>query len=279
MTTSGDPQTYRERRPAAALAAHLSCVWVQQVAPDAAPYLHRTIPNGGVELCCRIGSVPRVSGPQTRPTVERLDPGSVVVGLRFRPGAAPGALGVPASELIDLALGSDELWGSDALALGERMAAAGSPRRAAAMLEAAVLDRLGDTATADPLVGEAVRRLHPWGVRDVRSLPSSLHISERQLRRRCHEAIGLAPKLLQRMLRFQGFLALTQREHWEGTSLARLAADAGYADQPHLTRESLRLAGRTPRALLVEAHEHCRDVHDHAASYGPLLRSRARAAA
>lgn len=279
MVTSGEPQTYRERRPTAALAAHLSCVWVQRVAPDAAPYLHRTIPNGGVEVYCRIGSLPRVSGPQTRPTVERLDPGSVVVGLRFRPGAAPAALGVPASELVDLALGSDDLWGSDALALGERMAAAGSPRQAAAMLEAAVLARLGNRATADPLVGEAVRRLQPWGVRDVGSLPSSLHISERQLRRRCHEAIGLAPKLLQRMLRFQGFLALTQREHGEGTSLARLAANAGYADQPHLTRESLRLAGRTPRALLVEAHEHCRDVHDHAASYGPLLRSRARAAA
>jgi methylphosphotriester-DNA--protein-cysteine methyltransferase len=63
----------------------------------------------------------------------------------------------------------------------------------------------------DVLVREAVHRLMPGGTDDVSSLTSSLSISERQLRRRCQAATGLGPKELQRMLRFQGFLARCSR--------------------------------------------------------------------
>lgn len=33
---------------------------------------------------------------------------------------------------------------------------------------------------------------------------------------------------------------------WQGTSIAQTAAAAGYADQPHLSREFRRLVGATP---------------------------------
>jgi AraC-like DNA-binding protein len=268
-------QTDRERRPAAELAGRLSCVWVQEVPLGAEPYAHRTVPNGGVELYCQVGSLPRLVGPQTGPTMEVLAPGTTVVGVRFRPGAAPSVLGMPATELVDLAVGADELWGDAALALGERIAASASPQEAAAALEREILARTVVAEDPDPIATEAVRHLLPWQVSEVTSLTTSLYISERQLRRRCLAAIGLAPKALHRMLRFQGFLALAgQREH-PSAELALLAAEAGYADQSHLTRESMRLSGLSPRALLRESEINCGPSHDHAASYGPLLLSRA----
>jgi AraC-like DNA-binding protein len=107
----------------------------------------------------------------------------------------------------------------------------------------------------------------------VASLSSSLYISERQLRRRTLAAVGLAPKTLQRMLRFQRFLALSYVAGHTRADLAALAAAAGYADQPHLSRESLRLAGMTPAALLRDAEVHCAGSHDHSASFAPLLRA------
>jgi AraC-like DNA-binding protein len=271
VDTASAPQTYQERRPSPALWRHLSCVWVQHVSPDAAPYAHRTVPNGGVELLCELGALPRVIGPQTRPLVEVLAPGTTVVGVRFRPGAAPAGLGVPASALVDLTVGSDELWGDRAAALGERLAESDSPDQAAVVLEREVFDRLGEGAGPDPIVSEAVRRLLPSRAGAVGRLSDSLNISERQLRRRCRAAIGLAPKVVERMLRFQRFLALAHARGLDRPDVARLAAEAGYADQPHLTRESLRLSGLSPRALLREAEEHCRGAHDHAASYAPLL--------
>ena len=40
-----------------------------------------------------------------------------------------------------------------------------------------------------------------------------------------------------------------------GGSLARVAAESGYADQAHLTREWTRFAGQPPRATLAELAE------------------------
>jgi AraC-like DNA-binding protein len=271
-------QTYTERPPLPALAGLVSSVWIQQVAPDAPPYTHRNIPNGGVELLCRVGAMPRVVGPLTRPLVEVLTPGATVVGMRFHPGAAPSVLGLPASALVDLTLEMDELWGSSGLALGEMVDAAGSPEEALTALQRRVAGRLADAAAPDPLVSEAVRQLR-WRTEDVGALTASLYISERQLRRRCQAAVGVAPKVLHRMLRFQGFLALAQHAIAQGKTptddgLALLAAEAGYADQPHLSRECLRLTGVSPRAFLGETAHACGCGHDHAASYTPLLRSR-----
>ena len=269
-----EAQTYRERPPAHGLARHLSCGWVQHVGSDAEPYEHRTVPNGGVEIVHKLGSAPRVVGPQTGPTVEILEPGATVVGVRFRPGAAPPALGLPMSELVDLDVEAVELMGDAAKRLGE----AASADEAARLLEHELVARVGDGEAPDPIVAETVHQLMTGGAEQVGSLPSSLYISERQLRRRCLVAIGLAPKPLHRMLRFQSFLALAHARGLAGAGLAELAARAGYADQSHLTRESMRLAGVSPRTLLREAERHCQGVHDHRASYAPLLKARAAAA-
>jgi AraC-like DNA-binding protein len=105
----------------------------------------------------------------------------------------------------------------------------------------------------------------------LRTLAAELFISERQLRRRCESAVGLGPKTLHRILRYQRFLALAWTLERPSEQLARLAAEAGYADQAHLTREAVRLQGRPPRELLRESERRCGCGHDHSASYAPLL--------
>jgi transcriptional regulator GlxA family with amidase domain len=73
-------------------------------------------------------------------------------------------------------------------------------------------------------------------------------LGDRQLRRRFAEAVGYGPKTLDRILRFQRFLVLARAT---SADLARLAIEAGYADQAHLTRECTRLSGLPPAALLA----------------------------
>jgi AraC-like DNA-binding protein len=53
---------------------------------------------------------------------------------------------------------------------------------------------------------------------------------------------------LQRVLRFRGFVSRVDARP-EVLDLAAIAAEAGYADQAHLTRECGRLSGLTPAAL------------------------------
>ena len=265
-------QSYRELAPAPALAAHVACLWVQE-GEDA--YTHRTVPNAAAELSCRIGGEPVVTGPRTGHALELLAPGTIVVGARFRPGAAPALLGVPASALVNVSAPAEDVLPTGPLA--ERIAAAPSPRDAARALEDFLLARARAAPTPDPLIAEAVRRLL-WRANEVTELTTALYISERQLRRRSADAIGLAPKAVHRILRFQGFLALAHGREPHGAELAQLAADAGYADQSHLARESMRLAGMSPRELLRESARQCAPTHDHAVSFAPLLRARTMAA-
>jgi AraC-like DNA-binding protein len=270
----GVVQSYRERLPTARLAEQVSAVWLMQVAAEGAAYEHRTVPNGSVELAYELGSDRvDVSGPQHLPTVARLAPGSTVVGIRFRPGVAPSILGPPASELVDLRVEVDRLWGRGAATLAERLAEAASTAAVARLLEDEVTARVAVASEPDALVATAVGGLQPWRQEDVGALAADLNISSRQLRRRFVAALGVGPKAFQRIVRFQGFLALTQGHRDDHVGLARLAQRAGYADQAHLTRECSALTGLTPRAFLEEMWTSCGPNHDHEVSYARLRRA------
>jgi AraC-like DNA-binding protein len=123
----------------------------------------------------------------------------------------------------------------------------------------------------------------PWQPAEIGALTTQLAISASQLRRRFRATVGVGPKTLRRTLRFQGYLALAQAASapgglMPGSTLADLAAAAGYADQANLSRECLGLTGLTPRQLLGGKSDRCGCGHDHSASYLPFLAGRARAA-
>lgn len=268
--------TYHERRPLPVLRDLVRTVWVQHVGET--PYVQRNLPTGGVELHCAIGEVPRLVGPLTAPAVHVYPPRTSVVGMRFLPGVARSAFGVPATRLVGATLPLDALWGRAAVALGERLAVAAGVGDPLAVLQDWFVRMRDESAPVDPLVGVAVRQLMPWRRTGTGALGAELAISESQLRRRFLDHVGMGPKALQRTLRFQGFLALLQSAVSAGsptTRIAELAAELGYADHAHLGRECVRLAGVSPRELVREATG-CGCDHDHSASFLPMLRTRPR---
>jgi AraC-like DNA-binding protein len=263
-------QAYDERLPLAALAARVRTVWIQQTGP--ASVRQRNLPTGGAELQCPVGGTPRLVGPLTRAKAEILPPGLTIVGARFWPGAASPLLGVPADELVDQIVPFGDVQ-AEAPDLAARLAEAPAPDAALQVLQLELVRLQDRTPPPDALVAEAVRRLMPWRPTGISQLTGDLAISESQLRRRFLAGVGLAPKTLQRTLRFQGYLALAQAAT-HGGRVADLAAEVGYADHAHLGRECLRLTGQTPRELLGDAVDRCGCGHDHAASYGPFLAAR-----
>jgi AraC-like DNA-binding protein len=276
MTVTG---SYVERPPVPALAGVVRTVWIQRTGNAA--YVQRHLPTGGIEIHFPIGGRPRLVGPLTGPAIEVIPARTAIVGVRFRPGAA---LPLPAvlDDLVDQHLSLAELWRGSGDRLVEAMALAGTPERALGLVQAHLLREFRSGARTDPLVDEAVRALMPWHPVTIDALANHLALSASQLRRRCLQAVGLSPKVLQRTLRFQGFLALAQagapatgRRGPDG--MAGLAIDVGYADQAHLSRECLRLTGLTPRQLLGGDIDRCTCGHEHAASYRPFLATRRRA--
>jgi AraC-like DNA-binding protein len=76
-------------------------------------------------------------------------------------------------------------------------------------------------------------------------------LSLRQLRRCFDDHVGLPPKTLQTILRFNRFRAWRPASGQVRPPLARAAAECGYYDQAHLCRDCARLAGVTPTLLLA----------------------------
>ena len=245
---------YRERPVSEALSHHFACGWVHRLpAIGVGPIL--VVPDGSIDLQW-VDGVLRIAGPDREPQREALAPGTIVVGFRFLPGQAAAWLGIAADEMLNRRIPLDEIWGRDA---GRLAAAASTARDVAELvlgLEGALARRAACLAPSDDYPQAAYRLLAagaPPGRELIPWLAEELALSERTLRRRFGEAFGYGPKTLDRILRFQRFLALLRGDG--PRSLAGLAAAAGYADQAHLTRESRRLAGATPgeiAALLAD---------------------------
>jgi AraC-like DNA-binding protein len=242
---------YREWTPPAALAPWVRRVWELTVPGASGP--GRVLPDGCMDLVV-IGGRLLVAGPDTGPVPVARRAGESVTGLRFHPGAGPAVLGPVASELRDTRIPLETVWGRDGQELEERVAAA-SPGDGLAVLQERLLARLGAAREPrpDPLVAAAVHLLEGHAVLPGRvgGMGDALGLGERQLRRRFHAAVGYGPKTLARVLRFQRLLGLLDRPG-PRPSLALAAADAGYADQAHMTTECVRLTGLTPTALLAE---------------------------
>lgn len=236
--------TYLESAAPAPLASHACCVWTN--AAVAGDHVERVLPDGCADIVWIDGQGIAVAGPATRQVLVEIPAGAAALGVRFGPGAAGAALGVAAHELRDRTVALEDVWGAPGARLAERLAAA-PPDGRLGLLAAAVARRLEGARASDPLVTRASALL-------ARGLPVSaasreVSLTERHLRRRFHDAVGYGPKTLQRVLRLRRFLALA--ESGASAELARVAAEAGYADQPHLTRECVLLAGLPPAALLA----------------------------
>jgi AraC-like DNA-binding protein len=238
---------YRELAVPPALAPWVRCLWQLTVQGGGGP--GRVVPDGFMDLVAS-GPELTLAGPDTGPWPVWRRPGAVAVGVRFHPGAAPGLVGPPASELLDTRVTPDALWGRAGRELAERVADAPTPAARLAAMVAPLTARRDGAEPPDPLVAAAVARLErdPAAAAPVAALGPAVGLGERQLRRRFLAGVGYGPKTLARVLRFQRLLALLRAPSGP-PSLAEAAARAGYADQAHMTAECTRLAGRTPAAL------------------------------
>jgi AraC-like DNA-binding protein len=235
--------SYRSVPPAPPLRPFLECLWVNAV--PAGGRDGRVLPDGRMDLVWIRGEGVLVAGPQSRYTERPAEAPLVAFGARFHPGAAPSLLRVPASELLDGYVPLDAIDSRLAVRLDARLEAARDARQRLAALELELARRVERLEPPDAAVREAAALLQR-GSASIAEVAERVFVSERQLRRRFIEEVGYGPKTLQRILRFQRAVAELRSAR---AGLAGAAATAGYADQAHLSRESRRLAGLSPREL------------------------------
>jgi AraC-like DNA-binding protein len=226
---------YREDPVPARWRGLAECLWTST--PPSAPEVIDVLPDGCMDLVWS-GAELFVAGPDTAPHPYERTAGRAATGLRFHPGVLPALLDVPADALRDARVPLDVLHP----ALARRAVAAMDAGEPAPQVLTALAARLPGAAP-DPGLRAAAVRLARGG--SAAETADDLGWTTRTLHRRCLAAFGYGPSVLRRVLRFRRAVALLRA----GVAPADAAARAGYADQPHLSREVRALAGVSPGRL------------------------------
>ena len=256
---------YREYSPIPQLADAVACVWTLagSALPAGAP-ADPVLPDGRPELIVHLGDAfERIepdgagarqasilfAGQVTSPLVLRPTGRIAVIGIRFHPHGAAALLRHPQHELSGL---TADVAGIDprlARALRAAEQSEGDVERAAWIVQDALLPLI-EPAALDPRVRFAVREIHRTrGLTSIERLARGACITRRHLERRFLDSVGVTPKALGRITRFQHALQALQRDG-ESRTGADTALACGYADQSHFIREFRRFAGCSPTAHL-----------------------------
>lgn len=250
------------RRPARReLSALVDDFWLQQAPADAQPAPATVLAAGpSVDLVINFADafellegeagtpLPAIHlvGPRSRSVCVRATGRTGLVIARLHPWAAVALTGGSPDRLADRFIAAGDLgWGTEAATIVERIALASS---AATRVDLAArwLAGLLHGRRPDELVVTAVRRINAAaGNVRVTELACALGISERQLRRRFRAAVGLGPKRVARVLRFQRAVGLLRA----GRSWADVLEVCDFFDQAHLIGELRAMAGMTPPTI------------------------------
>lgn len=218
-----------EVRPSADLAAFIDAYWWSD--DEAAA---RVIPDGCADVIFA-GREPFVVGTMTRPIDTSSSEG--MFGIRFRPGRAAIALGVPLALVTDARVPLRDL----------------TKRFPDVRIENAdeAMRRLFADAKVDRRVDAAVEAIVRSGGRAaIDSVAASIGVSRQHLARAFAYHVGVSPKTFARVMRFRRALKLGRR-----MAGADLALELGYFDQSHLIAEFREFAGATPVPFFLSQGE------------------------
>ncbi|MGE0441135.1 MAG: DUF6597 domain-containing transcriptional factor [Gemmatimonadales bacterium] len=239
---------YLEHRPHPELQEHVACYWsirCRQV-PEAVDE-DAVVPDACMDVLFDLtANSADVIGTMTRPLAVHRSATMDLLGIRFRPGGIGAFVRLPAPEVTDGFVGLGELWGPDADRLTSRLGATSDTAARIALLDAVLRDRLSAARSDGPILEAARVVERSEGRIRVEDLARTAGLSRRQLERRFLAAVGIAPKVACRVVRFQA--ALRRLRDAPGQTLAAIALETGYHDQAHLTREFTALAGVAPGA-------------------------------
>lgn len=245
------PGAYRWREPHAALRPFVESLWWMD-APPRARWRERILPHTRTDLVLLLrGAYVRderrvsgslVLGVETRPVHFEHRAGDRLLGVRLRAGGLH-ALGarVPASHLAGGAAARDVL-GDCAEELARGVADAPFESALASLEE--LLGRRLDSSPDARAAARAIAAIEA-GVA-VGEVAARAGCSVRSLERRVLSRVGLAPRTLRALARFERAVATLDARHArEGFAPIY---ELGYADQAHFIREYRRFAGERPGA-------------------------------
>lgn len=188
----------------------------------------------------RFGSF--VGGITDGPVLVRHDGSASCLQVNLTALGARRLFGLPMHELANRTLALDDALGAAGLRLVQRLGAEQDWSGRFAVVDGALRTRLAEAPAIDPAMVWSFNRIAAGT--PIGELAAELGWSHRRLISRYRDAVGLTPKTVARIARFE---RLTAR--LDGCDWAALATECGFFDQAHLAREVRELTGQTPTQL------------------------------
>jgi AraC-like DNA-binding protein len=172
------------------------------------------------------------------------------IQIDLTPLAAGMVLGVGMHELANRVVALEDVLGPEAVRLAEQLDALPTWAARFDLLDRVLSRRLERAAGPPPSLVWAWERLRDThGRMAVGALAAEVGCSPRYLTLQFREHLGMPPKPLARVLRFQHALGRLQSDG--GAGFAEIAEDCGYYDQAHLNRDFRAFAGAPPTDYLA----------------------------
>lgn len=157
-------------------------------------------------------------------------------------------LRLPMDELANRVVALDDLLGARVRELVEQLGNSGDWTERFARLDRWLLARLAEAPQPAPTARAALAAIErSGGDLSIGALAAREGVSRKRLIQLCRETLGLPPKRLARVVRFERAFALMTRRPDE--SLAAIALDSGYSDQAHFNRDFRAMTGATPGTI------------------------------
>ena len=264
------PIAYAEFAPGAAVQDLVVSYWSFTVRRLPWPgFRHLVWPDGCVSVSVALVDGRPVAtpllGPRREPYPVDVAPGTQYWGIRFRPEMGPAALSRPASSLRDQVGPAHDWFGGEPIARLEQAVleslAPFGPLPTGERAEAAVglvfdrwlFDAADTTHPPDGAIRDAVRAIVATeGNVPIAAVAELVGLSMRHLQRGFKDAVGLSPKEYALIRRGRHALRRMVDQGGAAGAMARLAAESGYADQAHLTRDFRRLLHGTSEQLRLK---------------------------
>ncbi len=268
--------------PEPPLNRYIICFWHAELQ---VPYTREKIlPTGTVELIINFGAPFKLVdkqdakrftlqdqswlvGLQTEYLINEPLAETHMIGVRFRPGGAHGFFHCPAHQMHNQVLPMDALWGHFIEEARTRLYEASNLSSKFALLEHLLRSRLSVEKSGQGLINFAIKQLvNSQGAISIATLCDKLAISQKHLSQQFKKFVGVPPKSLARIFRFQHVLNTidpTQSPNW-----VDIAHQCHFYDQSHFNRDFLAFTGLSPgeylsqrRAIFGSALQQGEDIH------------------
>jgi AraC-like DNA-binding protein len=258
---------YQMLAPPPALEPFVDCLWLlsSPANPEAPPEV--VLPDGKTELIVNFGDTfTKSEGGTFKPQAHVVMSGQLterillkptgtigLVSARFKPAGAARFFALDYEAIVDRVITFADYEPKVAAALLTTIEACSTHEARLEALQQFLESRLIEELQDDVFVRQACEYIvQSEGGYSVQELVKLIGFSERQLVRKFKKNVGLPPKTLSRIMRFQKFLALTKTTPNLTLSDAALACD--YYDQSHFIRDFTRFSGMSPQTYLTSSH-------------------------